>query len=93
MTLRSHLTSLLRRLRRLCRLRNSAPKGPRRRPARPDDDRDDLPLGCGWFDSSYELSSGLVVQEHAAAEALVAGLPAGVWLELALRTPRGMAAA
>lgn len=25
----------------------------------------DRPLGCGWFDSSHELNSGLVIQEYA----------------------------
>lgn len=26
-------------------------------------DHDDRPRGCGWFDSSHELASGLVVWE------------------------------
>ncbi len=40
--------------------------------------------GCGWFDSSHELQSGLLVQEHAASDALAAELPLPHWLALQL---------
>jgi hypothetical protein len=41
-------------------------------------------LGCGWFDSSHDLASGLRVQELATPEALAQALPLGSWLELEL---------
>ena len=47
---------------------------------------EDLPKGCGWFDSSYELGQGLVVCEHeatAAAQAL-AEAPLADWLAFQL---------
>jgi hypothetical protein len=31
---------------------------------------DALPAGCGWFDSSLDLSRGLAVVEHAGFEAI-----------------------
>ena len=31
---------------------------------------DELPAGCGWFDSSLDLSRGLAVVEHAGFDAL-----------------------
>ncbi len=33
-------------------------------------DDDPLPTGCGWFDSSLELSRGLAVVEHAGFDAI-----------------------
>lgn len=42
------------------------------------------PPGCGWFDSSHELRRGLLVREHASADALAAELPLTSWLELHL---------
>jgi hypothetical protein len=42
----------------------------------------DLPLGCGWFDSSYDLVSGLQMQELATPESLAAELPLAFWLEV-----------
>jgi hypothetical protein len=49
--------------------------------AAPDGER---PLGCGWFDSSHELQTGLVVREHAANDPVLAELPLAHWLELQL---------
>lgn len=31
---------------------------------------DALPVGCGWFDSSLDLSRGLAVVEHAGFDAI-----------------------
>lgn len=31
--------------------------------------------GCGWFDSSWELSQGLLVEEHTGFERLPAEVP------------------
>ena len=39
---------------------------------------------CGWYDSSHELQSGLVVLEHSDPQALVSELPPSDWLELYL---------
>jgi hypothetical protein len=44
----------------------------------------DGPAGCGWFDSSHELHSGLLVREHATADSLASELPLSNWLELHL---------
>lgn len=48
--------------------------------------RDNEPpcLGCGWFDSSHELQSGLHVSEHDDDEAVAAALPLATWLDLQL---------
>ena len=59
------------------------------RPAPPDlpvlwDDNEEPPPGCGWFDSSHELQSGLSVREHASADEVAADLPLEAWLELHL---------
>ena len=42
------------------------------------------PAGCGWFDSSHELRRGLLVTEHASADAVAADLPLDGWLDLHL---------
>ena len=42
------------------------------------------PRGCGWFDSSHDLQSGLWVREHASADELGGEMPLGPWLELHL---------
>jgi hypothetical protein len=42
---------------------------------------DPLPLGPGWFDSSWELETGLEVSETAATDAQLAP-----WFDTALRT-------
>jgi hypothetical protein len=39
---------------------------------------------CGWFDSSHDLHTGLLVQEHASADAVLALLPLDDWLALQL---------
>ncbi len=41
-------------------------------------------LGCGWFDSSHELQTGLWVSEHDDDEAVAAALPLATWLEVRL---------
>lgn len=57
-------------------------------------DADDaLPAGCGWFDSSHELRTGLVVVEHASADAVAAQMPLDDWLALHLGGWRAPAAA
>ena len=45
---------------------------------------DEQQPGCGWFDSSHELKSGLDVMEHASADAVASQLPLGDWLALHL---------
>jgi hypothetical protein len=35
-----------------------------------DGEADMLPAGCGWFDSSLDLSRGLAVVEHAGFDAI-----------------------
>ena len=41
---------------------------------------DDVLLGCGWFDSSHELTAGLQVTEHLTPERVANELPLGWWL-------------
>ncbi|MDQ2779295.1 MAG: hypothetical protein M3Y32_07035 [Pseudomonadota bacterium] len=68
-----------------------------RRPAKPKPeaaaptDGEPPAAGCGWFDSSHELSAGLQVHEHRAAEsdAALAALPLATWLDLQLSGWRG----
>ena len=38
-------------------------------------------FGCGWFDSSHDLLSGLRVREHDSPDAVAAELPLGTWLD------------
>jgi hypothetical protein len=45
---------------------------------------DDAPAGCGWFESSHELQSGLQVTEHASADTVAEQLPLNDWLALHL---------
>jgi len=40
--------------------------------------------GCGWFDSSHELQTGLHVTEHDDDEVVAAALPLATWLEVQL---------
>lgn len=40
--------------------------------------------GCGWYDSSHELQSGLWVHEHASPDEVAADLPLAAWLDLHL---------
>ena len=52
-------------------------------PVEPGPPADDRPPGCGWFDSTYELSHGLLVCEHGedtAADAL-ATMALSDWLD------------
>jgi hypothetical protein len=44
---------------------------------------DDRPPGCGWFDSTYELSHGLLVCEHGedTAAGALATLALSDWLD------------
>ena len=60
-------------------------------PARPDgvsangeptpEQLDEVLLGCGWFDSSHELNSGLQVTEHLTPERIANEVPMGWWLD------------
>jgi hypothetical protein len=43
-------------------------------------ERDDAPRGCGWFDSSHELHTGLFVTEHDSPDRVANELPLDVWL-------------
>ncbi len=45
---------------------------------------EEVPGGCGWFDSSHELQCGLWVREHTSPDEVAAGLPLASWLELHL---------
>jgi hypothetical protein len=63
-----------------------------RRAGRSSADTPARPPGCGWFDSSHELATGLQVLEHACADALAPDLPLGDWLALHLSGWRGAAA-
>ena len=59
---------------------------PRRLPA-PDDvggDGEGRCLGCGWFDSSHELQTGLLVSEHDDDDVVAAALPLATWLDVQL---------
>jgi hypothetical protein len=38
-------------------------------------------MGCGWFDSSHELSAGLQVTEHLTPERVAIEVPLGWWLD------------
>lgn len=42
---------------------------------------DEPACGCGWFESSFELHSGLQVTEHLSPEPVVNELPLGWWLD------------
>ena len=42
---------------------------------------DDVLLGCGWFDSSHELNTGLQVTEHLTPERVANEVPLGWWLD------------
>jgi len=68
----------------LSRLLNRQPEAPLPPAAEAPDAADERLLGCGWFDSSHELTSGLMVTEHLTADAVAAQLPLGDWLELHL---------
>ena len=58
----------------------------------PEADADTDAAGCGWFDSSHDLQNGLLVTEHASADAVANELPLEAWLDLHLtgwRPPLG----
>jgi len=69
----------------------SAPVRPHQRAATPDwvnggseptaEQLDDVLLGCGWFDSSHELNTGLQVTEHLTPEPVANEVPLGWWLD------------
>lgn len=71
------------------RAHDDAPAGLPALPAESDDG--DAAHGCGWFDSSHDLRAGLVVCEHASADAVAQDLPVAFWLELHLREWQGAA--
>ena len=62
-----------------------------RRPAAPDwvdacgepseTQLDEALLGCGWFDSSHELHTGLQVTEHLTPDRVANEVPLGWWLD------------
>ena len=41
--------------------------------------------GCGWYDSSHDLQTGLLVCEHLDPAALARELPLAAWLDLQLQ--------
>jgi hypothetical protein len=49
-----------------------------------DPEDDDQTPQCGWFDSSHDLQTGLLVQEHASTDAVLAMLDLDDWLRLQL---------
>ena len=54
---------------------------------------DEVLLGCGWFDSSHELNTGLQVTEHLTPERVANEVPLGWWLDWQTRaTPCATAA-
>ena len=53
---------------------------------------EDRILGCGWFDSSHDLHSGLMVREHACVDAVANEVPLAFWLELKLAGRQGSVA-
>jgi hypothetical protein len=50
--------------------------------------REEVLLGCGWFDSSHELHHGLQVTEHPTPERVANEVPLGWWLDWQSATPR-----
>lgn len=50
----------------------------------PVPDAGDTAAGCGWFDSSHALRTGLAVTEHASTDAVAGELPLSDWLALVL---------
>lgn len=55
---------------------------------------EELPCrGCGWFDSSHELQTGLLVTEHDHDATVAATLPLATWLNLHLADWRNGAGA
>jgi len=48
--------------------------------ATPTEDTHDKP-GCGWFDSSHELTAGLRVTEHLSPDQVANEVPLGWWLD------------
>jgi len=42
---------------------------------------DEVLLGCGWFDSSHALNTGLQVTEHLSPEPVANEVPLGWWLD------------
>jgi len=60
-----------------------ARRAPRQAAAVPDVqiDADAAAAGCGWFDSSHELHSGLLITEHTSA----AVLPLAEWVDWHVR--------
>ena len=42
---------------------------------------DEVLLGCGWFDSSHALHTGLQVTEHLTPEPVANEVPLGWWLD------------
>jgi len=45
---------------------------------------EETPRGCGWFNSSHDLQSGLWVREHISPAELAGELPLGPWIDLHL---------
>ena len=54
---------------------------------------DEVLLGCGWFDSSHELHSGLQVTEHLTPERVANEVPLGWWLDWQAGAPGASAPA
>jgi hypothetical protein len=46
---------------------------------------EEAPAGCGWFDSSHVLQTGLLVTEHCSADDVAAALPLDAWIDWHLR--------
>ena len=54
-------------------------------PAAAPADEPDTPTPCGWFDSSHELRSGLVVTELEQPESVARVVPLSWWLQWQLQ--------
>lgn len=71
------------------RTRRPAPRRPGRDLLQDEPAPEEAAPGCGWFDSSADLRSGLAVTEHASAERLAAALPLEDWIAFHLSTGGG----
>jgi hypothetical protein len=81
----SRLALWLHRTRRVSRARPPrASWVPSELPELEEDQEDELPKGCGWFDSSHELRQGLAVSEQLDADA-AAAMPLRDWIDWHMR--------
>ena len=68
--------------------RKLAPARAGRKPYADDElpcEEEDRAQGCGWFDSSHDLHSGLMVREHVCVDTVANEVPLAFWLDLELQ--------